>query len=132
MEMILPLYNQIKDYEGFASLIFAMLKSLNVKTEFQNYKEDKYTLLIVAKEDPKAMILDIGNGFINFKQLNNTPENIKRTKREADGSIITSKSVFMGLGLGKINPLVAILAGKLRIRGIRYILKFTKYFKLLR
>ncbi|MHA2309707.1 MAG: aspartate aminotransferase family protein, partial [Candidatus Heimdallarchaeaceae archaeon] len=30
MEMILPLYNQIKDYEGFASIIFAMLKSLNV------------------------------------------------------------------------------------------------------
>ena len=38
MEMVLPLYNQVKDYEGFASIIFAMLKSLNTKPEFQKFK----------------------------------------------------------------------------------------------
>ena len=132
MEMVLPLYNQIKNYEGFASLIFAMLKSLNVKPEFQKFKEDTFTLLIVAKEDSKAMKLDIKNGIIDFRQLENTIENIKKTKKEVNSSIITNRSTFMGLGLGKVNPVVAILTGKLRIKGIRYILKFTKYFGLLR
>ncbi|NPD87343.1 MAG: aminotransferase class III-fold pyridoxal phosphate-dependent enzyme [Asgard group archaeon] len=131
MEMILPLYNQIKDYEGFASLIFAMLKSLNVNPEFQKFKEDKYTLLIVAKEDPKAVILDIGNGKIDFTQIENTTSRVKKAKKECDGSITTNRSTFMGLGLGKTNPVIAILTGNLKVKGLKYILKFTKYFKLL-
>ncbi|MCG3220825.1 MAG: SCP2 sterol-binding domain-containing protein, partial [Candidatus Heimdallarchaeota archaeon] len=132
MVMILPLYNQIKNYEGFASIIFAMLKSLNVNPEFQKFKEDKYTLLIVAKEDPKAIILDIGNGMIEFKQIENSASDVKKARKECDGAIITNRPTFMGLGLGKINPVTAILTGKLRIKGLKYILKFTKYFKLLR
>ncbi len=132
MEMILPLYNQIKNYEGFASIIFAMLKSLNVNPEFQKYKGDRYKLLIVAKEDSNAIVLDIGDGKIEFKQIENSKSNVKKVKKECDGSIITSRPTFMGLGLGKINPIVAILTGKLRIKGLKYIFKFTKYFKLLR
>ncbi|MHA1954302.1 MAG: aspartate aminotransferase family protein, partial [Candidatus Heimdallarchaeaceae archaeon] len=94
MEMILPLYNQIKDYEGFASIIFAMLKSLNVNPEFQKFKEDEYSMLIVAKEESKAIILDIGNGKINFKQIENSASSVKQAKKEADGAIITSKPTF--------------------------------------
>jgi glutamate-1-semialdehyde 2,1-aminomutase len=132
MEMILPIYNQVKDYKGFASIIFAMLKSLNVNPEFQKFKDDNYTLLIVAKEDPKAIVLDISKGKIEFKQIDNTPSNIGKTKKECNASIVTNRPTFMALGLGKINPAVAILTGKLKIKGIKFILKFTKYFKLLR
>jgi putative sterol carrier protein len=46
--------------------------------------------------------------------------------------IITTKPTFIGFGLGKIKPLKAIITGKLRIKGIRYILKFAKYFALLK
>lgn len=132
MEMIVPLYNQIKDYKGFASIIFAMLKSLNVNPEFQKFKDDNYTVLIAAKEDPKAIVLDISKGKIEFKQIDNTPSNIGIAKKECNGSIVTNRPTFMALGLGKINPAVAILTGKLKIKGIKFILKFTKYFKLLR
>ena len=132
MELVLPIYNQIKEYEGFASILFAMLKSLNTKPEFQDFRDDKYTLLIVAKEDPKAMILDVQNGRIEFKQINNTAEIVKEAKKECDGSIITTRATFMGLGLGKINPVKALITGKLRIKGIKTIMKFTKYFPLLR
>ncbi len=132
MEMVLPIYNQSKDYEGFASILFAMLKSLNTKTEFKKFKEDRYTLLIVAKEDPKAMVLDVGNGMIKFKQINNTVEIVKGSKKECDGTIITTRATFMGLGLGKISPIKALLTGKLKVKGIKTIMKFTKYFALLR
>jgi glutamate-1-semialdehyde 2,1-aminomutase len=132
MEMILPLYKQIKDYEGFASIIFAMLKSLNANPKFQEFKDDNYAMLIVAKEDPKAIVLNIKDGKIEFKQIENTSANIKRIKKKCNGSIITNKPTFMGLGMGKINPIASILSGKLRIKGLKSVLKFTKYFKILR
>ncbi len=132
MEMVLPLYNQIKDYEGFASILFAMLKSLNTKPEFQKFKEDKYTLLIVAKEDLKAMVLYVENGKIKFKQINNTTDIVKEAKKECNGSIITTRATFMGLGLGKISPVKALITGKLKVKGIKTIMMFTKYFALLR
>ncbi|MCG3216455.1 MAG: SCP2 sterol-binding domain-containing protein [Candidatus Heimdallarchaeota archaeon] len=109
-----------------------MLKSLNVNPEFQKFKEDKYKILIAAKEDPKAIILIIGKGKIEFKQIDNMSKNIKEAKKECDGSIITNRPTFMGIGLGKTNPVVAIITGKLRIKGLKYVLKFTKYFDLLR
>lgn len=133
MEMIIPLYNEIKQYEGFASIIFAMLKSLNTNEVFiKKFKEDNYNLLIVAKEDAKAIQLRINNGKIQFEQINNQKDIIKDAKKSSDGVIITSIPVFMGLGLGKVKPLNAILTGKLRIKGIKYIIKFTNYFKLLK
>ncbi len=133
MELILPLYNQIKPYEGFASIIFAMLKGLNTNPKFaENYTEHNYSLLIVAKEDPKAIIVRIKGGEIAFEQINNTTEEIKAAKKGCNGSLITTQPTFMGLGLGKVNAVSAILTGKLKIKGLKYILKFTKYFELLR
>ena len=132
MEMILPLYNQIKNYSGFASIIFAMLKSLNTEPEFsKQFKEHNYTILLVAKEDPKAIKLLINKGEIQFNQLDNQSEIIKAAKKECDASIITTTPIFLGFGSGQISPIKAILFGKLRIKGLKYILKFSKYFKLL-
>ncbi len=132
MEMILPLYNQIRNYSGFASIIFAMLKSLNTEPEFsKQFKEHNYTILLVAKEDPKAIKLLINKGEIQFNQLDNQSEIIKAAKKECDASIITTTPIFLGFGSGQISPIKAILFGKLRIKGLKYILKFSKYFKLL-
>ena len=132
MQMVLPLYEQAKDYEGFASIIFAMLKSLNTNPEFsKKHGQDNYSLLLVAKEDSKAIKLTIGEGWINFEQIDNTKENIKLTKKECSGAIITTTPTFIGFGSGKVNPIKAIITGKLKIKGLKYIQLFTKYFELL-
>jgi len=132
MLMVLPLYNQSKAYEGFASIIFAMLKSLNTNPEFlKKYKNDDYSLLLVAKEDPKAIKLKIQNGLIDFEQIENSKKNVNQTKKECDGAIITTTATFIGFGSGKVNPIKAILTGKLKIKGLKYIRMFTKYFKLI-
>ncbi len=132
MLMVLPLYDQSKAYEGFASIIFAMLKSLNTNPEFsKKYKDDNYSLLLVAKEDPKAILLKIQKGIIDFEQIENSKENIKQVKKECDGALITTTATFIGFGSGKVSPFKAILTGKLKIKGLKYIQMFTKYFKLL-
>ncbi|MCK4896664.1 MAG: aminotransferase class III-fold pyridoxal phosphate-dependent enzyme, partial [Candidatus Heimdallarchaeota archaeon] len=132
MLMVLPLYNQSKAYEGFASIIFAMLKSLNTNPEFlKKYKNDDFSLLLVAKEDPKAIKLKIQNGLIDFEQIKNSKKNVNQVKKECDGAIITTTATFIGFGSGKVNPIKAILTGKLKIKGLKYIQMFTKYFKLL-
>jgi len=133
MEMVLPLYNEIKEFTGFASLIYAMLKSLNVKPEFvKRFKDDKYSILLVAKEDSKAIKCNISDGKIQFIQIDNTKKNLKRYKKECKAALITTKPTFIGLGLGKINPVKALVTGKLKIRGLRYVQKLTKYFELIK
>jgi len=132
MEMVLPIYKDVTRFDGFAAIIYVMLKSLNHNKEYQKkFKEDNYSLLLVAKDDPYAIVVTFAEGKIQFQQIENTPAIIKASKKRCNGAIITSKPTFLGFGLGKIKPLNAILSGKLKIKGIKYILKFSKYFELL-
>jgi len=133
MEMVLPLYKDVTRFKGFAAIIYVMLKSLNINKEFQKeFKEDNYSLLLVAKDDPYAIKVTFSEGRVQFLQLENTPAIIKENKKSCNGAIITSKPTFLGFGLGKINPVKAIFTGKLKIKGLRYVLKFSKYFELLK
>lgn len=133
MEMVLPIYEDVKQFEGFAAIIYVMLKSLNLNKEFASkFKDDNYSLLLVAKDDPYAMQVSFAEGKVNFTQIENSPAKINVQKKDCDGSIITTKPTFLGFGLGKIHPIKAIITGKLKIRGIKYILKFSKYFELLK
>jgi putative sterol carrier protein len=52
--------------------------------------------------------------------------------KDCQGAIITTMPTFLGLGLGKINPVKAMIQGRLKVKGLKYVLKFTKYFPLLR
>ena len=129
VEMVLPIYKDVTRYKGFAAIIYVMLKSLNLNKDFyKNHKEDNFSLLLVAKDDPYAVKVTFKSGKVEFEQIDNTPENIKVAKKGCDSSIITTKPTFLGFGLGKIKPVGAILTGKLKIGGIKYILKFSKYF----
>ncbi|HUT80236.1 MAG TPA: aminotransferase class III-fold pyridoxal phosphate-dependent enzyme [Candidatus Bathyarchaeia archaeon] len=133
MEMVLPIYNDLKPYQGFAGIIYAMMKKLNLNEKFKKeYSNDKYSLLLVAKDDPHAIKLDVANGHVIFTPINNTKEEINKIKKECQGAIITSRPTFLGLGVGKTKPLKAILQGRLKIKGLKYVQKFTKYFSLLR
>jgi len=133
MEMVLPLYEEVKPYEGFSGIIYTLLKQLNKNKEFaEKHKEDDYSLLLVAKDDATAVKVVVKDGKLTFHPIKNTTENIRKEKKECQGAIITSKPGFFGLVLGKTKPVKAILTGKLKIKGIKYLLKFTKYFGLLK
>ncbi len=133
MEMVLPLYEEVKPYEGFSGIIYTLLKQLNKNKEFaEKHNEDDYSLLLVAKDDATAVKVVVKDGKLTFHPIKNTPENIREAKKECQGAIITSKPGFFGLVLGKTKPVKAILTGKLKIKGIKYLLKFTKYFGLLK
>ena len=132
MEMVLPIYEDLKPYKGFAGIIYSMLKDLNTNEEFaQKYSEDDYSILLVAKDDPFAVRLIIKEGKLNFTPIEYTKSDLKKLTEGTDGVLITTRSTFLGLGVGKVNPLKAILTGKLKIKGMKYIKKFTSYFSLL-
>ena len=110
-----------------------MVKRLNDNNQFaETYGADDYSLLLVAKDSEHAIKLGIKSGKVDFTPVKNTPPEIGKAKEECQGAIFTSIPTFLGLGLGKINPFLAILQGKLKLKGIKYVLKFTKYFPLLR
>ncbi|MHA1198390.1 MAG: aminotransferase class III-fold pyridoxal phosphate-dependent enzyme [Candidatus Heimdallarchaeaceae archaeon] len=132
MEMVLPIYEDLKPYKGFSGVLYAMLKDLNVNEQFaKEYSEDDYSVLLVARDDPYAARLDIKDGKITFTPIEYTKSDLKKLAKETDGALITTRSTFLGLGVGKVNPLVAILKGKLKIKGMKHINRFTKYFSLL-
>ncbi len=132
MELVLPIYEDLKPYKGFSGVIYAMLKDLNINEQFaKDYSEDDYSVLLVAKDDPYAVRIDIKDGKLAFTPVEYTKSDLKKLAKETDGALITTRSTFLGLGVGKVNPLVAILKGKLKIKGRKYITRFTKYFSLL-
>ncbi|MHA1221579.1 MAG: aspartate aminotransferase family protein, partial [Candidatus Heimdallarchaeota archaeon] len=92
MDMVLPIYEDVKPYQGFAGIIYAMLKSLNSNQKFKKqYANDDYSLLLVAKDSPNAIKLEVKNGKITFIPINNTKEELKQAKRECDGALITTR-----------------------------------------
>ena len=133
MELVKPIYDDIKPYQGFAGIIYTMMKGLNAKKEFTiKCAKDKFSVLLVAKDDPEAIKLNIDKGSMKFIPVKNTVEEIQKEMNECQGVIITTRPTFLGLGLGKINAFKALLQGRLKIKGLKYVLKFTKYFPLLR
>jgi len=132
MEMVLPIYQDLKPYKGFSGVIYSMLKDLNNNKQFaREYVDDDYSVLLVARDDPFATRIDIKEGGLAFTPIEYTKKDLRKLSKETDGALITTRSTFLGLGVGKVNPLVAIMKGKLRIKGVKYIRRFTSYFSLL-
>lgn len=133
MELVLPIYEDVKPYPGFSGIIYTILKSLNTNQKFvEMSKKENYSLLLVAKDDLHAIKVSITNGKVDFQTIKNTKENIDNAMKDCNGAIITTMPSFFGFVMGKVKPLKAIITGKLKIKGIKYIRKFTKYFDLLR
>ncbi|MHA1405954.1 MAG: aspartate aminotransferase family protein [Candidatus Heimdallarchaeaceae archaeon] len=132
MEMVLPIYEDIKPFKGFAGIVYALLKDLKEKPAFSRLcQQENFSLLLVAKEDPFAIKITVRDGKISFQPVNNKKEEIKRTLQTCLGEIVTTKSTFLGLGVKRVKPLKAMLLGRLKIKGLKYVLKFTKYLALL-
>jgi putative sterol carrier protein len=115
---------------GFAGIIYSTLEPLNSSEYFkEKYSADNYSILLVAKDDTKAALVHFKDGTVEIEQVKNKPEELKPLKYQ--GRIIADVETFMKFAMGKINPIKAVLTRKLRIKGIKNVLQFSKYFKVL-
>ncbi len=118
---------------GFPSVMWAQLSPLNESDYFkEQYGEDDYSLLLNATDDRRAAIVYVKDGTIKIEQIKNKPEFIKPAKKETNGGITADTETFLKFGMGTVKPVPAILSGKLKLRGIGKVLRFKKYFGILR
>jgi putative sterol carrier protein len=115
---------------GFASIIDTQLAPLNSSEYFkQKYGQDRFTLLLIATDDNYAAFVTVADGTVCVEGVKNKPEELKPLKY--NGRILTSTETFLAFAMGKVNPVKAVLTGKLKIRGFRVVLHFAKYFSIL-
>ncbi len=113
--------------------MWAQLSPLNESEYFkEQYGEDNYTLLLTATDDKRAAIVYVKDGTIKIEQIKNKPEELKPAKKASNGGITADIETFLKFGMGTVKPIPAILTGKLKIRGIGKVLRFKKYFGILR
>lgn len=118
---------------GFPSVMWTQLSPLNDSEYFkENFGEDDYNLLLRATDDRRAAILYVKDGTIKIEQIKNKPEFLKPAKKASNGGITADIETFLNFAMGTVKPVPAILSGKLKIRGIGKVLRFKKYFGILR
>lgn len=119
-----------KRARGFAGTIESQLAPLNTSDYFkQKYGMDDFVLLLIATDDNHAALITVKEGQVVVDGIKNKPDELSQVKY--NGMIKTSSEYFMLFAMGKVNPVKAILTGKLKIKGFRVVLRFTKYFGIL-
>jgi hypothetical protein len=116
--------------KGFASIIYGQLKLLQGSEYFKtNFSEDKFTILIEATDDNDAAFVKSDHGTVDMDDINKKKEDIKKYMKLADAKIITTYDHFMKLAFshGYKEPLLMVLKGQVKVRGLKVILKFLKY-----
>ncbi|MHA1674812.1 MAG: SCP2 sterol-binding domain-containing protein [Promethearchaeota archaeon] len=125
--------NKKKKLLGFPSVIWNQLKILNdfepFKTQFANEHID---ILIISTDDRRAAVVHIHGGNIVVEQVKTKPEFLTPVKKQIKPRITTDTTTFLGLAMGKVAPVKAILKGKLKIKKVKVVLKFTKTFSLIK
>lgn len=118
---------------GFAGDIYNQLKPLNTSEYFkQTYGQDNYTILLQATDDSHAAFTKIENGKVEVEDVSTKNEEFKQLKPQA--KVATSYDLFLKLAMGKLKTkdmIKLIFTGKLKIKGIKKVLHFVKYFKVL-
>jgi len=118
---------------GFPGVMWGQLSPLNDSDIFaETYGEDDYSLLLHATDDSRAAIVKIKGGKIKIEQIKSKPEFLKPAKKETDAGITASTETFIKFGMGTVKPVPAILSGQLKLRGVFKVLRFKKYFAILR
>ena len=113
--------------------MWAQLSPLNESESFkENFGEDDYSLLLTATDDSRAAIVKIKAGKIVIEQIKNKPEFVKPAKKATTGGITADTETFLKFGMGTVKPVPAILSGQLKLRGVFKVLRFKKYFGILR
>ncbi|WP_457556477.1 SCP2 sterol-binding domain-containing protein [Candidatus Harpocratesius sp.] len=121
-----------KKLRGFPSIIWNQVKILNNSERFkQEFGNQKLNVLLIAVDDRRSAIVRIKNGVISVEQVKNKPDELKPVKQKIKARITTDITTFLKLAVGKVNPVKALLHGKIKIRRPFKVIKFTKIFKII-
>ncbi|UYP46027.1 hypothetical protein NEF87_002312 [Candidatus Lokiarchaeum ossiferum] len=113
---------------GFPKIIWNQLSILNESSYFKEiYGEDHFNLLLIATDDRRAAIVRVKDGTVAIEQVKNKPEFIDPVKKQIKPRLTTDIETFFGFAMGKVHPVKAILTGKLKIRKVKTVLRFTKF-----
>lgn len=118
---------------GFPSIIWNQVKILNDSQEFKDtFGNEHFDLLIIATDDRRAAIVHVKEGTIAVDQIKTKADEFGALKKAIKPRIITDTTTFLGLAMGKVDPVKALVKGKLKIRRVRTVLKFTKVFSIIK
>lgn len=120
-----------KRLKGFAALIGSQLNLLNGNEYFkQKYGTDSFSILLIATDDSDAAFVKINNGSVEIEGVKNKKEELKHLKPNAQ--VKTDMDTFVAVAFGKLkSPVKAVLTGKIKIKGVKKVLQFIKYFKII-
>ncbi|MHA1619445.1 MAG: SCP2 sterol-binding domain-containing protein [Promethearchaeota archaeon] len=125
--------NKKKKLLGFPSVIWNQLQILNDFEPFKTQFADEHIdILIISTDDRRAAIVHIHRGNIVVEQVKTKPELLNPVKKQIKPRITTDTTTFLGLAMGKVNPVKALLKGKLKVKKLKVVLKFTKTFSLIK
>ena len=125
-----------KKLKGFANIVAKQVEPLNENEKFkEKYKDTELKILLNAKDGKYAALLVIDKGKIYVEGIENNPKsNIKKKNAGWDGLFQTTTPMFLeilgseNVSMGKI--IGKILTFKIKIRGIKNVLKLLELFKL--
>ena len=125
-----------KKLRGFASIVAKQVEPLNDMEKFkENFKDTEVKVLLNAKDGKWAALLIIDKGKILVEGIKNEPkENIKKKNAGWNGLLQTTTPMFLELlgseevSMGKV--IRKIFTGKIKIRGIKHVLKLLQLFDL--
>ena len=88
--------------------------------------------MLRATDDSRSAIVYVKGGTIKIEQIKNKPEFVKPAKKTTNAGITADTETFLKFGMGTVKPVPAILSGQLKLRGVFKVLRFKKYFGILR
>ncbi|MHA1680550.1 MAG: hypothetical protein ACTSUE_06040 [Promethearchaeota archaeon] len=114
-----------KRLRGFARTIKSLMDPLNEYPRFkEKFADADLKIMLVAKDYPPAALIIIKGGTVKIEGV--SFEDIKSTKK--NGMLKATLDNIMALAIGKLKPIKAAFTGKIKVRGVKNLLKLNIAF----
>ncbi len=114
-----------KRLKGFAGMISSILKPLNDNARFkERFGTEVMTFVINATDFPPAAVIKVDKGTVTFEEAQ--PNEVKKVK--ANGVLQGEMDNIMRVASGKVNPILALFKGQIKVKGPKKILQLNKMF----
>lgn len=125
-----------KRLRGFPGVVKGLLDPLNSREEFQEeFKDENFTVLLNTNDGKLAALITIQNGNLEIDSIKNIPkENIAKKNAGWGGKLETSTPLFLEIAMGKLSLvgiIFKVITRKIKMRGVRKLLKVLKMFGML-
>lgn len=120
-----------KRLRGFARVINSQMETLNSIDDFkEKYADEEITYLLEATDLYPAALLRISHGQVLVTAV--TQEDCRNWKGTGAQALLRCSSrQFLDIATGKLNPAIAWLKRKLKIRGVKKMLELNSLLKAL-